>query len=209
MMIRLQGRVSVLTPHTALHIVQGAALYKPLPTGYGLAAIVGLNEPQTAKVVASVNNKERPVFVANINAPRQIVVAGEIQGMRNVLRPALERGARKAELLAVATLSRRLLLQPAAESLRARGTAYPALTWNTIVRPSRCRLRLMRCILEELALTAQASRSGHVIRRQDIPRAPQRLPRALTEHQSSRSCSDVMICGQCLRAAAPYRNASI
>jgi hypothetical protein len=117
MMIRLQGRVSVLTPHTALHIVQGAALYKPLPTGYGLAAIVGLNEPQTAKVVASVNNKERPVFVANINAPRQIVVAGEIQGMRNVLRPALERGARKAELLAVATLSRRLLLQPAAESL--------------------------------------------------------------------------------------------
>jgi malonate decarboxylase epsilon subunit len=105
----------------AVQLVRSRAeqMEKLYPTGYGLAAVVGLNEPQTAKLVASVNSKERPVFVANINAPRQIVIAGEIQGMRAVLRLALESGARKAELLPVATLSHCLLLQPVADSLRA------------------------------------------------------------------------------------------
>jgi malonate decarboxylase epsilon subunit len=105
----------------AVQLVRSRAeqMEKLYPTGYGLAAIVGLNEPQTARLVASVNSKERPVFVANINAPRQIVIAGEIQGMRDVLRLALEWGARKAELLPVATPSHCLLLQPVADSLRA------------------------------------------------------------------------------------------
>jgi len=46
-----------------------------------------------------------------------------------------------------------------------------------------CRLLLLRCILEELAWTAQLPALAHLIRREDIPRAPQRLPRALTEQQ--------------------------
>ena len=46
-----------------------------------------------------------------------------------------------------------------------------------------CRLLLMRCILEELAWTAQLPDLAHLIRRGDIPRAPQRLPRALTKQQ--------------------------
>jgi malonate decarboxylase epsilon subunit len=105
----------------AVQLVRSRAeqMEKLYPAGYGLAAIVGLNEPQTAKLVVSVNSKERPVFVANINAPRQIVIAGEIQGMREVLRQAVEWGARKAELLPVATPSHCLLLQPVADSLRA------------------------------------------------------------------------------------------
>ncbi len=41
----------------------------------------------------------------------------------------------------------------------------------------------MRCILEELAWTAQLPALAHLIRREDIPRAPQRLPRALTAQQ--------------------------
>lgn len=43
-----------------------------------------------------------------------------------------------------------------------------------------CRLLLLRCILEELAWTSQLPDLAHLIRREDIPRAPQRLPRALT-----------------------------
>jgi integrase len=45
------------------------------------------------------------------------------------------------------------------------------------------RLLLLRCILEELAWTAQLPDLAHLIRREDIPRAPQRLPRALTAQQ--------------------------
>ena len=45
------------------------------------------------------------------------------------------------------------------------------------------RLLLMRCMLEELAWSAQIPDLAHLIRREDIPRAPQRLPRALTVQQ--------------------------
>jgi len=46
-----------------------------------------------------------------------------------------------------------------------------------------CRLLRLRCILQELAWTAQLPDLAHLIRREDIPRAPQHLPRALTAQQ--------------------------
>ncbi|MGA3237640.1 MAG: tyrosine-type recombinase/integrase [Bryobacteraceae bacterium] len=45
------------------------------------------------------------------------------------------------------------------------------------------RLLLMRCMLEELAWSAQIPDLVHLIRREEIPRASQRLPRALTAQQ--------------------------
>jgi integrase len=45
------------------------------------------------------------------------------------------------------------------------------------------RLLLMRCILQELAWNAQLPDLAALVRREDIPRAPQRLPRALTPQQ--------------------------
>jgi integrase len=45
------------------------------------------------------------------------------------------------------------------------------------------RLLHLRCILEELAWTAQLPELAHLIRREDFPRPPQRLPRALTAQQ--------------------------
>jgi len=46
-----------------------------------------------------------------------------------------------------------------------------------------CRLLFLRSILEELAWTAQLPDLAHLIRREDIPRIPQRLPRPLTAEQ--------------------------
>ena len=45
------------------------------------------------------------------------------------------------------------------------------------------RLMRLRCVLEELAWTAQLPDLAHLIRREDSPRPPQRLPRALTTLQ--------------------------
>ncbi len=87
------------------------------PTGYGLSAIVGLSETQVAKLVAAENSEEHPVFVGNINAPRQIVIAGSNDGMERVLQKARAQGARKAERLDVAVPSHCTLLQPVADSL--------------------------------------------------------------------------------------------
>ena len=53
--------------------------------------------------------------------------------------------------------------------------AQPALAPAVYI----ARLLLLRCILEELAWTAQLPDLAHLIRREDIPRAPQRLPRAV------------------------------
>ena len=69
--------------------------------GYGLSAIVGLSETQVAKLVDAASIDEHPVFVGNINAPRQIVIAGSNEGMERVLQQARIRGARKAERLDV------------------------------------------------------------------------------------------------------------
>ena len=88
------------------------------PVGYGLSAIIGLSETQVAKLVDAVNTREHPVFVGNINAPRQIVIAGSNEGMERVLQEARIRGGRKAERLDVRVLSHCSLLQPVADSLR-------------------------------------------------------------------------------------------
>jgi malonate decarboxylase epsilon subunit len=87
------------------------------PKGYGLSAIVGLSETQVAKLVEAENSTEHPVFVGNINAPRQIVIAGSNEGMEQVLQKARAHGAHKAERLDVAVPSHCSLLQPVADSL--------------------------------------------------------------------------------------------
>jgi malonate decarboxylase epsilon subunit len=104
----------------AVHLVRSRAeqMEQLYPTGYGLSAIVGLSEAQVAKLVEVENSAEHPVFVGNINAPRQIVIAGSNEGMEQVLQKARAHGARKAERLDVPVPSHCSLLQPVADSLR-------------------------------------------------------------------------------------------
>ena len=100
-----------------LVILRAEMMAKLYPNGYGLAAIVGLNEQQVSQLVREVHSEQRPVYVANINAPRQIVISGSAVGMDSVLQAAVRSGARKAERLAVSTPSHCPLLQPVAEAL--------------------------------------------------------------------------------------------
>ena len=88
------------------------------PTGYGLAAIIGLNEKQVSRLVEEAYTERAPVYVGNINAPRQIVIAGSDEGIRKVLEAARKNGARKAEALHVSVPSHCPLLEPVAVALR-------------------------------------------------------------------------------------------
>jgi malonate decarboxylase epsilon subunit len=90
------------------------------PTGYGLSAIIGLNESQVLAIVQAVTSNQEPVFLANINAPLQVVIAGSDAGMERVLDQALCQGARKAERLDVSVPSHCPLLQPVAGLLQHR-----------------------------------------------------------------------------------------
>ena len=99
------------------------------PTGYGLAAIVGLSEGQVSALVEEAHTGQTPVYVGNINAPRQIVIAGSDEGMARVLEAARKIGARKAERLQVSVPSHCPLLEPVASELRA------ALSGMVLERP--------------------------------------------------------------------------
>jgi malonate decarboxylase epsilon subunit len=88
------------------------------PEGYGLAAIIGLTEIQVCMLVKNAYTEQNPVYVANVNAPRQIVIAGSNEGMDKVLEAARKSGARKAVRLDVSEPSHCLLLQPVADALK-------------------------------------------------------------------------------------------
>jgi malonate decarboxylase epsilon subunit len=97
---------------------RGEGMMKLYPQGYGLAAIVGLTEKQVSTLVEDANTEKNPVYVGNINAPRQIVIAGSNEGMDKVLKAARKSGARKTVNLHVSEPSHCPLLQPVADALR-------------------------------------------------------------------------------------------
>lgn len=109
----------------ALNLADGVRLMKQraermvelYPKGYGLAAIVGLTEKQVSTLVEKAYTAQNPVYVGNINAPLQIVIAGSDEGMNKVLEAARKSGARKAVRLDVSEPSHCPLLQPVADTL--------------------------------------------------------------------------------------------
>ncbi len=102
----------------ALRLVslRGSLMAGLFPTGYGMAAILGL-PARTLRDLVAQSRVAGDLYVANYNAPRQIVVAGADGALDQVCRLAVEAGARKAERLAVATPSHCPLLGPVADEL--------------------------------------------------------------------------------------------
>ncbi|QGZ64128.1 malonate decarboxylase subunit epsilon [Paraburkholderia acidisoli] len=88
------------------------------PSGYGLSAVSGLSETQIETLIA-VHAREGggAVYVANVNAPRQIVVAGANAALDGFAARVLAAGARKAQRLAVSVPSHCELLAEAADAL--------------------------------------------------------------------------------------------
>jgi malonate decarboxylase epsilon subunit len=97
--------------------LRGELMQEAFPSGYGLAAIEGLDEVQVDGIVQRIRTAEFPVYTSNINAPRQIVVAGSAAALDAVTAQARQQGARRAERLAVSVPSHCPLLQPVADRL--------------------------------------------------------------------------------------------
>jgi malonate decarboxylase epsilon subunit len=113
----LSGVISL--PDSVRLVNQRAEMMVELyPKGYGLAAIVGLTEKQVSILVEEGFTEKDPIYLGNINAPRQIVIAGSDAGMTKVLEAARKRGARKVERLNVSVPSHCPLLEPVAVALR-------------------------------------------------------------------------------------------
>lgn len=123
------------------------------PSGYGMLAIVGLGEPQVSDIVAQVNAATTPAYVANLNAERQIVVAGNDAALAQVAARAQAEGASKTTRLCMPVPSHCPLLDAqAAELAAAAAKVTPHTPRITYVSSSRARaLFRANIIVEDLA----------------------------------------------------------
>jgi malonate decarboxylase epsilon subunit len=109
----------VLPFEDAVRLVElrGRLMEDAYPSGYGMMAIGGLTPQQLEPLVAQVHGAGKPVYLANLNGPRQIVIAGLDAAMEEVAGLALTHGAQRAERLAVAVPSHCELLDAQARTL--------------------------------------------------------------------------------------------
>jgi malonate decarboxylase epsilon subunit len=98
---------------------RGELMDSAYPSGYGMAAVVGLNQQQLEPLIAQVHAAASPVYLANLNAAQQFVIAGADAALDAVMQRALAHGASKAERLAVSVPSHCELFDDAAAQMRA------------------------------------------------------------------------------------------
>jgi malonate decarboxylase epsilon subunit len=103
----------------ALVKIRGECMEQAYPKGYGMAAIAGLDERQVAAILERIGGADAKIYIANINAPTQLVLSGADLALDAAMKLARERGARRAERLAVSTPSHSPLLHAVSERLAA------------------------------------------------------------------------------------------
>lgn len=105
----------------AVHLVQlrGQLMEQAYPQGYGMAAISGLDRYQLAPLIARIHAAGNPVYLANLNAPRQLVISGLDGALQQVMQLALASGASGAQRLAIQVPSHCALFDAAAREMRA------------------------------------------------------------------------------------------
>lgn len=179
----------VLDYEDALRLValRGRLMEEAFPAGYGMTAVIGLEPSQLERIVARIHSPSQPVFIANLNAERQIIVAGADAAMEAVADAALEQGATRCERLAVGVPSHCELLAPVAHAMKNAFTGVAAKRPHSFPqqqrragalgpRPHRRRSRRQRRHTGELARHRQARLgAGRPAGRRDAePRSPHR-----------------------------------
>jgi malonate decarboxylase epsilon subunit len=139
----------------ALHLVslRGELMQQAWPQGYGMTAIIGLDLATVEGLLARVHSSETPVYLANINADNQLVIAGSDAAMNAVAELAKGCGAGLAKRLSVSVPSHCPLLDEPAQVL-AEAFAKVPLKLPTIgyLSGSRARpIRSVEALREDLA----------------------------------------------------------
>ena len=126
----------------------------------GMAVILGLDDDAVAGIVADAAGD---VWMANLNSPGQVVIAGESGALERACRLATERGARRAQPLAVSVACHTPLMQAAAERLgraledapiaRAMAPVVSNVTARPTADPAEIRANLLRQLCEPVRWT--------------------------------------------------------
>ena len=97
--------------------LRGELMQGAYPQGFGMTALIGLDQRAVEVLVRQVHREETPVYLANINADNQFVIAGSDQAMADVAALAKAQGAAAAKRLAVSVPSHCELLSEPAQTL--------------------------------------------------------------------------------------------
>lgn len=96
------------------------AMQDAVPAGQGaMAALLGL-DADTARAVCAAAAGDEVVEAANLNAPGQIVIAGNVAAVERAIELAKGQGAKRAMMLPVSAPFHCALMKPAAERLAER-----------------------------------------------------------------------------------------
>lgn len=96
--------------------LRGELMQRAYPQGYGMTAILGLGQGTVERLLTEA---EGPVFLANINADNQLVIAGSDAAMAAVAERARRLGAGSAKRLCMSVPSHCALLDAPARELAA------------------------------------------------------------------------------------------
>ena len=103
----------------------------------GMAVIIGLSDQAVAALVADANSGDESVWVANLNSPGQVVIAGTGEALGRALELAKARGAKRALPLSVSVACHTPLMREAAGRLGEALESTPFETpWVSVVSNS-------------------------------------------------------------------------
>ena len=97
--------------------LRGECMERAYPQGYGMAAIVGLDQRQITELIERAGGAGAQLYLANVNAPTQMVLSGPERALDAAVEAARRAGARKAERMAVSVPSHSPLLDEVSRQL--------------------------------------------------------------------------------------------
>lgn len=113
--------------------VRATLMENAYPQGYGMAAIGGLRQNKLQSLADEASREDEPLYLANFNAPVEIVVTGSVAALDRLVEAAKKAGARRAQQLAVSVPSHCPLLNSVSEALSQEALKYdiraPRLTY--------------------------------------------------------------------------------
>lgn len=123
--------------------LRAQGMERAYPRGYGMAAIIGLDERRVAALVERAGGADAQLYLANVNAPAQMVLAGPDAALDAAIAAARQAGARKAKRLAVSVPSHCPLLDGVSRQL-AQAMMKIELKTPRVPYVGNCRARVAR-----------------------------------------------------------------
>ncbi|MEU8403659.1 acyltransferase domain-containing protein [Nonomuraea sp. NPDC048892] len=145
----------VLTFAEALMAVRHRAelMRDAYPSGYGMAAVLGLGVPRACALIESVTTADDPAYLAVIDADQQVVAAGSDRALDRLDAAAERAGARRVQRLDIGVPSHCPLLAGVADAMAAHLGTVPrrAVTVTYLGGRTGRPLRDADAVLDDLA----------------------------------------------------------